>query len=174
MTRTAKEVFDGTDGDVTRNYYTELNAKGLYGQLTTALFRAQKRSVAAKRYRGRKYTQAAYSVKNWSLSEICRICQLIPEIVWGWKYDAKTVNFEWVLYVETPHGQVSFHSGERLEGPDFPNEWDGQKVCRERILRFCDSIMGLEPVLYQNETTFEHCDVITAPAPNLELWKETV
>jgi hypothetical protein len=164
----AKEVFDGNNGDTTKTYYSELNAKGIHGQLATALFRAQKRSTAAKRYKGRKFSRAAYDVKNWSLSEICRICQLTNEIVWGWKYDAKTINFEWVLYVETPFGQVSFHSGERLAGPDYPSDWDGARLGRERILRFCDSVMGLEPIVYDTETAFD-C-AVTVVAPKIEGW----
>lgn len=165
---TAQQVFDQNNGDVTKSYYSELNSKGLHGQLATALFRAQKRSTAAKHYKGRRYTQAAYEVKNWSLSEICRICQLMPGIVWGWRHDPKTINFEWVLYCETPFGQVSFHSHDRLDGPDFPGEWDGARVCRERILRFCDSVMGMKPVLYDTETSFDM--PVTIVAPKLESW----
>lgn len=164
----AEEVFNGNNGDVTKSYYSELNAKGIHGQLATALFRAQKRSTAAKRYKGRKFTRAAYDVKNWSLTEICRICQLTTDFIWGWKYDAKTINFEWVLYVDTPMGQVSFHSGERLEGPDYSNEWDGQRLGRERILRFCDSVMGMKPVLYDTDTTFD--GPVTIVTPKLEGW----
>lgn len=144
----AIEVFNGTNGDVTKAYYGALNAKGPSGQLATALFRAQKRSSAAKRYRGRKYTRAAYDVKNWSLSEICRILKGNTVIPWGWKRDPKTVYFEWVLYVDLPVvGQVSFHTAERLEGPDYLGEWDETTQSTKRILEFCDRIMGEEHTL---------------------------
>ena len=137
----AQQVFNQNDGDVTKAYYARLNSMGPMGQLAVALFRAQKRSTAAKRYRGRQYKNAAYDVKNWSLSEICRIAQSFDHgFRWGWKRDAKTINFEWVLYVELPTGQCSFHSADKLEGPDFPGDWDGIGKSEERICAFCDSI----------------------------------
>lgn len=137
----AAEVFQGTNGDVTKAYYIELNSKGPHGQLATALFRAQKRSTAAKAYKRGKFTRAAYDVKNWSLTEIVRIMQAFNTgFTWGWKHDPNTPNFEWVLYVDIPTGQVSFHSHDRLAGPDYAGEWDGQHVCRERIISFCDRI----------------------------------
>lgn len=148
---TAAEVFNQNNGDVTRAYYAEMNAKGLPGQLAVALFRAQKRSVAAKKYRGGGFRREAYDVKNWSLSEIVRICMAIdanwpgPECingrVWGWQYDPKAVNFEHVLYVETPVGQCSFHSAVRLAGHDFTGKWDGKEGgSLEAILAFCEQV----------------------------------
>lgn len=138
---TAMEVFRGTDGEVTKAYYAQLNALSLEGQLAVALFRAQKRSTAAKKYRGNKYRHAAYDVKNWSLSEICRVAGAIPSIVWGWKRDPNTPGFEWVLYVDLPQGQVSFHSADRLNGPDYRREWDGQRgMSVQRIIEFCDAV----------------------------------
>jgi len=140
----AREVFDQNDGDVTKAYYAAMNAKGIDCQLGVALFRAQKRSTAAKRYRGRKYTQAAYDVKNWSMGEICRLAKL-SGLRWGWKRDPATTAYEWVLYVDLPNGQVSFHSPLRLEGPDYPGEWDGIRGASvERILAFCDSSAGIK------------------------------
>ena len=32
----------------------------------------------------------------------------------------------WVLYLDLPTGQVSFHAPARGPGPDYPGEWDGQ------------------------------------------------
>ncbi len=152
----AREVFDGNNGDVTKSYYATLNGLGFNGQLAVALFRAQKRSTAAKRYKGRGYTRAAYDVKNWSLSEVCRILteangETENLIAWGWKHDPKTPAYEWVLYVELPQGQVSFHSPDRLAGPEYPNEWDGQHNVREKIIQFCDSVMGLTEVVYPEQ-----------------------
>lgn len=141
----AHQVFNQNDGEVTKAYYARLNALGFQGQLAVALFRAQKRSTAAKKYRGRQYTQAAYDVKNWSLSEICRILGGIegnrewPHL-WGWQRDPSTPGFEWVLYVETPTGQCSFHSAERLAGPSYPKEWSGLHNSAEVILKFCDMV----------------------------------
>lgn len=146
---TAKEIYEQQNGEVTKAYYSELGARGFNGALAVALFRASKRSTAAKRYRGRKFTRAAYDVKNWSLSEVCRIlekanAETVNGIQWGWKHDPNTPGYEWVLYVELPQGQVSFHSAEKLQGPEYQGEWDGQRVSAERIQRFCDSVMGLQ------------------------------
>jgi len=50
----ASYVFRQNNGDTTKAYYAEMNGKGFLGQLAVALFRAQKRSTAAKKYRGRR------------------------------------------------------------------------------------------------------------------------
>lgn len=101
---TAVEVFNQQNGEVTKAWYAEMNRRGPHGQLAVALFRTQKRSTAAKSYRGGKYRSAAYDVKNWSLSEICRILTAYPELnaTWGWKEDPDTPGFNWVLYVDLP------------------------------------------------------------------------
>lgn len=147
----AIRIFAQNDGDVTKAYYARLNSLGPLGQLAVALFRAQKRSTAAKKYRGGGFRGAAYDVKNWSLSEICRIllsfdsATFVPShgvtFSWGWQRDPNTPGFEWVLYVELPTGQASFHSAERLKGPDFNGKWDGVRGGSvTSILAFCDSI----------------------------------
>src|ERR1700732_3471303 len=153
----AFEGFNQNDGDVKKAYYASMNAKSIECQLGVALFRAQKRSTAAKRYRGRKYTRAAYDVKNWSLSEVCRILDAMAAFEmaprWGWKRDPNTPAFEWVLYVDFPAVQVSFHSPTRLNGPDYPGEWEGIRgVSVERILAFCDSAAGTK-IEYIGEKT---------------------
>jgi hypothetical protein len=159
----AIEVFKQKNGDVTKAYYAALDAKGPAGQIATALFRAQKRSTAAKTYRGRRFRSEAYSVKEWSMSELCRLLALHGEafgIRWGWKEDKEVLFGEkssWVLYVDLPGptfevltekpgvmvcapSQVSFHCPQRLTGPDYPGEWDRQKESLTRILAFCDAI----------------------------------
>jgi hypothetical protein len=140
----AESVFKQNNGEVTKAYYAEMNAKGLPGQLAVALFWAQKRSTAAKKYRRGKFTRAAYDVKNWSLSEVCRILDLMQAFEsgpqWGWQRDPKTPGYEWVLYVELPTGQCSFHSAERLNGPDYEKGWDGVGISEERICRYCDLV----------------------------------
>lgn len=141
--RSAFEVFKQNDGEVTKAWYADMSALGFKGQLAVALFRAQKRSSAAKKYRGRKFTQAAYDVKNWSLSEVCRILSGEDhEFRWGWKRDKNTPGFEWVLYVDLPTGQCSFHSADRLTGPSYTGQWDGIRASAERILNFCQSVMA--------------------------------
>lgn len=146
----AQCIFDQQNGDVTKAYYAKMNGKGFWGQLAVALFRASKRSAAAKRYRGRAHRNDAYDVKNWSLSEICRILAEKKDhgITWGWRRDPKTVGFEWVLYVDLPDtiGQVSFHSADRLKGPDYPFDWDGVRLSRERVIRYCDLVESGEHI----------------------------
>lgn len=136
----ARTVYEQKDGEVTKSYYAELNSHGALGKIAVALFRAQKRSSAAKSYRARKFTRAAYDVKNWSLSEVCRLLSTEKHAMnWGWKRDTRTVGYEWVLYVELPQGQVSFHSPDRGVGPDYQGEWNNAEKCVERIIRFCDA-----------------------------------
>jgi len=146
--KSAKEIFNQQNGDVTKAYYAEMNRKGLPGQLAVALFRAQKRSTAAKKYGRSKFTRAAYDVKNWSLSEVCRILAIMQAFEsapqWGWKRDPKTPGYEQVLYVDLPTGQCSFHSADRLNGPDYPGEWDGIGMSEERICRYCDLVEANE------------------------------
>jgi hypothetical protein len=142
MTR-AIDVFLQNDGEVTKAYYAELNALGPAGQIAVALFRCQKRSTAAKRYRGGRFRRAAYDVKNWSLGELCRL--LIAHaaalgITFGWKKDPDQPFYPWVLYIELPQGQVSFHSPDRGAGPEFRCVWDGLKASQDRILEFCDAV----------------------------------
>lgn len=137
----ANEVFNQNDGDVTKAYYKDMNAIGPMGELAVALFRAQKRSTAAKRYRRGKFRHLAYDVKNWSLSEICRVLiEHTIDLKWGWKRDPATPGFEWVLYVDLPNGQVSFHSANRLQGPDYEGMFDGAYTSQKRICEFCNSI----------------------------------
>ncbi len=146
-----RAVYVGSDGELTKAFYRELNSRSIHGELATALFRAQKRSSAAKKYRGRKYKSAAYDVKGWSLSEICRILSqmdkldLEPKYSWGWKRDPNTPGFEWVLFVELEQGQCSFHSADRLTGPDYTGDWDGTHVSADRIIAFCEQVLATEP-----------------------------
>lgn len=141
----AIEVFKQNSGDVTKAYYAGLSQRGTSGELAVALFRAQKRSTAAKSYRKGKFRHAAYDVKNWSMSEVTRLLSANASklgIQWGWKRDAGTPGYEWVLYVDLPAGQVSFHSASRLNGPDYQGDWDRKKCSTERIIAYCDSIMA--------------------------------
>jgi hypothetical protein len=48
-----------------------------------------------------------------------------------------------VLYVDTPCGQVSFHSATRLKGPDYPYAWDGVvNASVGRIIRWCEQLLA--------------------------------
>jgi hypothetical protein len=137
----AIEVFKQNNGSVTSAYYASLAQKSPLGPIAVALFRAQKRSWRAKQYRRGKWARAAYDVKNWSISELCRLLKE-TSWCWGWKRDPSTPGYEWVLYVDLPFdcGQVSFHNPQRGEGPDYPKDWDQRRECIERIIRFCDLV----------------------------------
>jgi len=146
----ALEVFRQNDGEVTKAYYEELNRRGPRGELACALLRAQKRSSRAKEYRRGKWRSSAYDVKNWSLEQVCKIIgkhgAATGVTAWGWKQDsiaeASGDPFFWILYVELPQGQVSFHSAARGSGPLYRGEWDKERKSAERIIQFCDSVLS--------------------------------
>lgn len=149
----AIEVYEGSDGEVTRAYYEELYDRGPIGLVAVNLFRAQKCSARAKVYRGGlrgvgRFKDMAYDRKNWSMANLCKA--LVEHgatlgIRFGWKEDPGQEYHGWVLYVDLPQGQVSFHAATRGEGPDYPGEWDGQRRSAERIIEFCDAVEKLSP-----------------------------
>jgi hypothetical protein len=141
----ASVVYAGSDGDLTTRYYAELQKRGAIGLVAVNLFRAQKCSARAKKYT-RRYKGAAYDRKSWSLDNLCAIlAEHAGElgIRYGWKLDPDTPlrgEPAWVLYVDIPQGQVSFHSPSRGAGPDYPEEFDGEHKSAERIIAFCDAV----------------------------------
>jgi hypothetical protein len=144
----ALEVFAGSDGAVTREYYAGLQVRGPLGIVAMNLFRAQKCSTRAKKYRGGipgkgSYSSMAYDRKNWSLEQLCSALMLHGEpigVKFGWKEDSRQAWASWVMYIDLPQGQVSFHCTKRYAGPDYAGEWDQQRASAERILAFCDSV----------------------------------
>ena len=139
----ARDVYELSDGALTVAYYRRLCALGLIGVIAMNLFRAQKTSSRAKAYRGRQFKQASYGTKNFSLDQLCAALEKAPGWgVWGWARDPNTPGFEWVLYVDLPTGQVSFHSAVRGRGQDYSLPWDGIRDGSERrILEWCDSLL---------------------------------
>ncbi len=148
----AADIYLGSDGEATKRYYAELEAIGPIGIVATNLFRAQKCSARAKVYRGGirgrgSYRSMAYDRKQWAMDNLCRALAEHSEslgIRYGWKRDEATVfgnRASWVLYLELPQGQVSFHSPTRGEGPEFAGDWDGVRRSMERILQFCDEVL---------------------------------
>lgn len=147
---TASIVFTESDGAITRQYYAELEKLGPVGIVAMNLFRAQKCSSRAKKYRGGirgigSYRGMAYDRKQYSLGELAKSLKehgASLGITWGWKPDPEMPWVPWVLYVDLPElGQVSFHSPTRGEGPDYPGDWDRQHASQERIIRFCEGVM---------------------------------
>jgi hypothetical protein len=149
---TALEVFRASDGDLTKQFYAALEEHGSIGIVAVNLFRAQKCSSRAKEYRGRKYKGAAYDRKQWSMDNLCDTLSkhgATLGIRYGWKQDETTLfgdEASWVLYVEVPQGQVSFHSPLRGKGPVYEGEWDRCKdMSAGRIIQFCDSVLQETP-----------------------------
>lgn len=144
----AQDIFAGSDGSVTRDYYYRLMLRGSVGIVAMNLFRAQKCSTRAKKYRGGipgrgSFSKMAYERKNYSLRELCTAVTnngVEAGIKFGWKQDSTQPYAQWVLYVDLPNGQVSFHCTVRYDGPDYHGEWDGQRASEMRILRFCDAV----------------------------------
>lgn len=143
----ASDVYAGSDGELTKRYYAFLGTLGPIGLVAMNLFRAQKCSARAKLYRGGnsqgRYKDMAYERKNWSMKNLVEILTKHGEalgITWGWKRDPRQAFHSWVLYIDLPMGQVSFHAGGRLRGPDYAGDWDGQHSSCERILSFCEMV----------------------------------
>lgn len=147
----ATAVYIQMDGTVTKRYYTALQQiGGIAGVLAVNLFRAQKCSARAKTYRKRAHTTESYARKEWSMANLCDVLAKHGNalgIRYGWKEDPNVI-FEdqasFVLYVDLPTGQVSFHNPRRGNGPDYPGMWDQSKRSQERIIEFCDQVYSRE------------------------------
>lgn len=139
-------VYDGSNGDITKALYAELQAIGPAGFIAMNLFRAQKCSARAKVYRGGGYKGMAYDRKNWSLGLLCEALERHGAdlgIQWGWSRDPAAIGFENVLYVDLPTGQVSFHNDGRKTGPDYRMAWDGIKGAgTDRICRWVRDVLN--------------------------------
>lgn len=138
-------VYEGSDGVVTKAMYAQLEAFGPIGVIAVNLFRASKCSKRAKVYRGHGYKDEAYARKQWSLDNLCHAldqnCRAL-ELTWGWKEDPAQTFHRWVLYVDLPTGQVSFHTDRRGLGPVYEAEWDGvQDVQVSRILQWIAQVI---------------------------------
>jgi hypothetical protein len=135
-------VFEGSDAHVTIALYEDLRAIGGMGLVGMELFRAQKSSSRAKVYRGGGFRGKAYDKKQWAMGNLCQaLAASSGALRWGWKIDEAADFHKWVLYVDLPNGQVSFHTGERGEGPDYPSDWDGVK--NASVTRICRFIADL-------------------------------
>ena len=69
----------------------------------------------------------------------------------------------WVLYVELPAGQVSFHSPTRGTGPDYTRDWDQQHASEERIIAFACAVAAMPE--YQADDAPITAPMVTASAP---------
>lgn len=145
----AAHIYAGSDGEATKRFYAELMKHGAAGEIAVNLFRAQKCSARAKAYRGGirgvgSFRGLAYDRKQWAMNYVTRTLfdhGVLLGIGWGWKLDPAQKFHHWVLYVDLPTGQVSFHTDQRGAGPDYAGDWDGQKKSAERIIAFCDQVL---------------------------------
>lgn len=150
----AEYVYAQSNGEVTTEYYKRLAAIGPIGVVAMNVFRAHKCSVRAKGYRKRSHKSNAYERKQYSLEQLSSVLSLhgtMLGITWGWKKDPGVkfggTEYEeghdsWVLYVDLPVGQVSYHSPTQLRQMQlYAGEWDGMKgASADRILKFCDDV----------------------------------
>lgn len=140
----AQEAFDSRKPEDTLGMYDALIRRGPVGQVAFGLFRAQKRSSLAKGYRRGRWRNDAYDGKGEALKYLnAALCQH-GAFRWGWAMDPVAVFHNRVLYVETPHGQVSFHSASDYRGPVYEGAWDGARdVAVQRVVAFCDDVVSL-------------------------------
>lgn len=147
----ALDVYNGSSGEITSEYYRQLRIIGPLGIVAMNLFRAQKCSARAKAYRKGRWIRDAYERKQYSIEQLCLTLEEHGSqlgITYGWKEDPNVLfggeyeesKSSWVLYIDLPIGQVSFHSPTRSKvGPLYPGEWDGIKGASiMRVLQFCD------------------------------------
>ncbi len=144
---TAREIYEGSNGEATQMFYRRLEDCGPIGVVAMNIFRAQKASERAKVY-SRRFKGMAYDKKNWSLEMLVEALLKHGEslkIGFGWKQDPNPPpGFPWVLYVDLPTGQASFHSRTRGKGPDYSGEWDASGTSAARIVAFAQSVIARE------------------------------
>jgi hypothetical protein len=154
MTSEVKIAYFGSDGEATKALYAKLEHYGTTGILAVNLLRAQKCSSRAKVYRGGNsqgsYKRMSYDRKQWAIDNLCKELSTNADqlgIRWGWKEDPTVVfgeNTSYVLYVDLPQGQISFHSPVRGAGKDYEGNFDGQHKSAERIIEYAEAILGEE------------------------------
>ena len=144
----ALEIYAGSNGDATKAMYAELETRGPVGVIALNLFRAQKCSARAKVYKGRRFKDDAYGRKNWSMGLLCRALKEHSDslgFAWGWKRDEAKDFHNWVLYIDIPTGQVSFHAELPLSGiaeyQKYSGEWDKTHDSASRIIRFVQDVL---------------------------------
>ncbi len=139
-------VFEGSNGEATIALYNDLRALGASGVVALELFRVQKSSSRAKVYRGGGFRGKAYDKKQWAMTNLAIALAELGTLQWGWNQDPNQEFHNWVLYVDLPNGQVSFHSAERGEGQIYRGEWDGIKnMSATRICRYCADLFAQVP-----------------------------
>jgi hypothetical protein len=141
-------IYEGSDSAATKALYDRLAALGPAGAIATNVFRAMKASERAKKYRGGNghgsYRGQAYEKKQWSMGLLADALTAHANsigLTWGWAEDDEQTFHRWVLYVDLPTGQVSFHTSPRGDGPVYPGQWD--RVTGAGPYRICRWIAAL-------------------------------
>lgn len=152
----AEVAFDASDASLTIGYQDALLQRGAIGQVAFGLFRAQKRSAKAKKYR-RSNRRNAYDSKNDAIKYVDAALTLSKDVDyiegWGWQYDPATIGYENVLYVQTCFGQCSYHCAQKFSDKVFRWEWDTNSSSRQTVLRLCDAVVGaFEPRAFSDES----------------------
>jgi hypothetical protein len=160
--QTVHEIYYGSDGGATRRLMTQLEKTGQLGRIAAQLFRAQKASSRAKVYRGglrhksgdfSSYRGLAYDNKEKALLGLSVVLNEDSQgLRWGWKPDPNQRHAKFLLYVDLPTGQCSFHSPMRHVGPDYGGEWDGEHGSETRIVEFCESVLAEKYLSQRDET----------------------
>lgn len=144
-TISVRSAYYGSDGQVTVALMDKLLACGDDGVLAVLLFKAQKASTRAKKYRGgdgrKSYRSMAYDRKNKTLMDLAAFLDETGGESWGWGRDWKTPGFSWVLYVDLPTGQCSFHSATRGPGRDYDGRWEPRKASELVVIEYCELVM---------------------------------
>jgi hypothetical protein len=143
-------VYNGSDGEATRALYARLDQLGTVGAVAVNVFRALKTSERAKIYRGGQrgrgsYRGMAYDRKSWSIDNLAKILAREADdlgLIWGWKRDPSQPRHDWILYIDLPTGQVSYHTAPRGEGPDYLGQWDSIRAAGpDRISRWISELL---------------------------------
>lgn len=132
------KIVKGSDAAATKALYRVLDVLGPLGQVAHHLLAAQKNSSRAKLYRS--YSGRYYETKGSQLEQLTRVLHETT-LVWGWGEDPGG-SLPWVLYVDLPTGQVSFHAHDRGDGPTYPGAWDGiPGASQSRIIDWAQSLI---------------------------------
>lgn len=141
-----RNAYFGSNAMATRRSYGKLESIGPLGQITAELLRAQKASARAKKYHGGhgrvSYRRRAYERKSDALGMLCALLESDNcRLHWGWTWDPNQSQSPWVIYIDLPNGQVSFHARDRGHGPSYEGNWDGKHESEERIIAFAETLM---------------------------------
>ena len=140
-------IYRGSDGEATKELYRALEQLGPRGIVALNVFRAQKCSERAKCYRGGirgkgSYSSMAYDRKQWSMGNLAMVLSRHAAalgIAWGWKIDPAQSYHCWVLYIDLPTGQVSFHA-DFATGFKQTTWWDRHRKISRHHLNMTDGV----------------------------------